>query len=322
MGITDFHHNFNLFFDGLEMHRQTDNQTERMKLHSQMGEGSVHRLVPRSDLGMIIAEFKLHHSHRVNLHTESPMVELSYCIQGSREVHISGVPYVITPGSYSLQFANPAEASMHFSGDQTFQMLSIGIPISTFHHFMEEAGGARSVDFNRIIGDTPYRMFHETIDPAAVVLLKQMIQSASGQGIRNLEIECRILELMSLAFRSLLLDDRPAPTKLSRTDMAKIEQAREVILERMTEPPSLMELSRSVGLNDYKLKIGFKEMYGRTVFGYLREQRLEKAYRLLQNGSTSVIEVSYTVGYSNPSYFAEAFREKYGVNPGEFVRRS
>lgn len=52
----------------------------------------------------------------------------------------------------------------------------------------------------------------------------------------------------------------------------------------MAEPPSLLELSRLIGLNDYKLKTGFKEMYGTTVFGYLREQRLEKAYRLLMEG--------------------------------------
>jgi AraC-like DNA-binding protein len=166
-------------------------------------------------------------------------------------------------------------------------------------------------------------MFQEKIAPAASVLLKQMMQSAKGPGIRNLEMECRILELMSLAFRSHLLEGKSSSSaKLSRTDMARIEKAREIILERMIEPPSILELSRMIGLNDYKLKIGFKEMYGQTVFGYLRDQRLEKAYRLLQDGSTSVIEVSSSVGYSNPSHFAEAFRGKYGVNPGEMIRHS
>ncbi|ULL16637.1 AraC family transcriptional regulator [Paenibacillus sp. H1-7] len=321
MGTTDFHQNFNLLFDGLQMHRHTDNRTEQMKLHSRIGVGSVHRFVPRSDVGLAIAEFKLHHDSKVNFHTEVPMVELSYCLEGTREIQVAGVQYEVAPGSYTLQFANPAEASMYFNKDQSVNMLSIGISVSTFHHFVEETGGARSVEFDRIIGEKPYRMFQETIDPATFVLLKHMMQSARGQGIRNLEIECKILELMSLAFGSFLMDDKPASTKLSRTDMAKIEQARAIILEQMTDPPSLMDLSRLIGLNDYKLKIGFKEMYGRTVFGYLKDQRLEKAYRLLQNGSTSVIEVSYAVGYSNPSYFAEVFREKYGFNPGQFVRR-
>jgi AraC-like DNA-binding protein len=102
----------------------------------------------------------------------------------------------------------------------------------------------------------------------------------------------------------------------------KIQQARDIMLERMMNPPSLVELSRTIGLNDNKLKIGFKELYGTTVFGYLREKRLEKAFLLLQQGDLNVNETSLTVGYSNPSYFTEAFRNKYGVNPGNLRRRS
>ncbi|QYR19315.1 AraC family transcriptional regulator [Paenibacillus sp. sptzw28] len=322
MTVPDFHHNFNHFFDRLQTNRKTDDRTEQMELNPHMGVGCFHRVVPRADIGMVIADFSLRDNRILKLNTKAAMVELSYCLQGAREIQISGQQYLVAPGSYTLQFINPAEASMHFCRDKSFQMLSVAIPVSTFHHFVEEAGGSRSVDFNRIIGKKPYRMFQETIEPAATVLLKQMLQTAKGPGFRNLEMECRVLELMSLAFRSHLLEGKPSSTKLSRTDTARIKKAREIILERMIEPPSILELSRMIGLNDYKLKIGFKEMYGTTVFGYLKDQRLYKAYRLLRDGGTSVIEVSYSVGYSNPSHFAEAFRGKYGVNPGELIRRS
>ncbi|SHE13431.1 Adenosine deaminase [Chlamydia abortus] len=57
------------------------------------------------------------------------------------------------------------------------------------------------------------------------------------------------------------------------------------MLERMANPPSLLELSRMIGINDNKLKIGFKELYGTTVFGYLREKRLEKALNLIRSYS-------------------------------------
>ncbi|MED1919102.1 AraC family transcriptional regulator, partial [Bacillus thuringiensis] len=41
-----------------------------------------------------------------------------------------------------------------------------------------------------------------------------------------------------------------------------------------------------------------------------------------QQGEMNVTETSSAIGYTNTSYFAEAFREKYGVNPNVFVRRS
>lgn len=60
----------------------------------------------------------------------------------------------------------------------------------------------------------------------------------------------------------------------------------------MKRGSTLIELSRLIGLNDYKLKKGFKEMFGTTVFGYLREKRLEKAFHLLQEGTMNVTECS------------------------------
>ncbi|WP_349655183.1 helix-turn-helix transcriptional regulator [Paenibacillus konkukensis] len=131
------------------------------------------------------------------------------------------------------------------------------------------------------------------------------------------------MELLSSAFGRFLFDgkEEAQAAGLTKTDMAKIRQARDILLRRMTEPPKLLELARMIGMNDFKLKAGFKEMFGTTLFGYLREKRLEKAYYLLQQESMSVTEACCEVGYSNPSYFAEAFREKYGINPGAFVRR-
>ncbi|CAG7610643.1 HTH-type transcriptional activator RhaR [Paenibacillus solanacearum] len=108
--------------------------------------------------------------------------------------------------------------------------------------------------------------------------------------------------------------------KLSAGDMVKIRQAKDLMTNMMEDPPTLLQLSRMIGLNDFKLKQGFKEMFGTTVFAFLREIRLEKAYRLLQQGDMNVTETSLAVGYSNPSHFSEAFRSKYGINPGVFVR--
>ncbi|MEK3724428.1 helix-turn-helix transcriptional regulator [Paenibacillus sp. FSL H8-0034] len=319
---SDFHQNFNLFFDGFELQRNNVNHTEQMTFHSQMGEGVIRRFIPRTDIEVVISDYTLHRNHALKLFTETAMVELNYCLQGAREVSVAGMRHEFVPGNCTLQFMNHADVRFEFDGNQPFLMLGIGIPVSTFHHFMEEAGGERSVDFFQLLGNRSYRIFQETIHPAATVVVKRMMQAAIAQHTRNFELECSVLELLSLAFRSFLIDCNPDSPKLSKSDMHKIQSARDIILDRMVDPPTLLELSRMIGLNDFKLKSGFKEMYGTTVFGYLREQRLEKAFLLLEQGKMNVSETSFAVGYSNSSYFSEVFREKYGVNPGVFVRSS
>ena len=89
------------------------------------------------------------------------------------------------------------------------------------------------------------------------------------------------------------------------------------ILENNLEAPlSLMELSRTVGINDFKLKKGFKEVFGNTVFGYLNELKMNRAQLLLLNNDLSVAEIARLTGYKNPTHFTAAFKKKFGVLPG------
>lgn len=139
--------------------------------------------------------------------------------------------------------------------------------------------------------------------------------------MNNIELEYTVLELLELALRTFL-EGKEERIGISQETQLRVGEARRIILEQMDNPPSLLQLSRMVGLNDYKLKVGFKEMYGNTIFGYLREKRMEQALKLLQAGKSNVIEVSCAVGYSNPSHFAEAFRKKFGVNPSALLREN
>jgi AraC-like DNA-binding protein len=76
-----------------------------------------------------------------------------------------------------------------------------------------------------------------------------------------------------------LLNDRDEKRSrvLSKSDANKIKRAEEILLQQMDSPPSLLELAKKVDLNDYKLKLGFKELFGTSAFAYLREKRMEQA---------------------------------------------
>ncbi|MDF2661623.1 MAG: Transcriptional regulator, AraC [Paenibacillus sp.] len=318
--MSDFHHNIRLFFDGFGLHGPSGHGSESKQLRSSIGEGTIRRFGPRPDLEVVCSELTCHGDFVMPVATSSPMVELLYCLQGTRVLHIERKPYEITPGMCALQLIGEVEAQFEFAGNQPYRVLGIGIPVSTFHRYLEDFSGGGRLDFANLLGRQSYRLFQESIDPAASVIAGRLTHSVQKSGVTNLETECRVLELLLSAFQSFF--DEPKRTSLSTDEIHKIKRVREIVLECMANPPSLVELSRMVGLNDNKLKIGFKELYGTTVFGYLREKRLETALRLLQQGDLNVNETSLAVGYSNPSYFSEAFREKFGVNPGSLNRRS
>ncbi|GAA3404331.1 AraC family transcriptional regulator [Paenibacillus hodogayensis] len=312
------HENFNQFFDNLGVSGSSSETNGFVRLRPQLGNGYMLRLVPRDDMSVAIANVTFSRRFGMPLETDVPMVELNYCLQGSRELQVGGSTYEYARGDCTLQFMKPGEARFWFKENEPWHMLGIGIPVSAFQRFLGKDGEAGSADFSRILGRSAFRLFREAISPAAGVIVERLLQASQTPGMRNIETECCVLELLSMAFRSFLAEDPPAHPNLSRSDVDKIRQARDMMMERMTDPPSLIGLSRLIGLNDYKLKVGFKAVYGTTVFGYLRDKRLEKAFLLLQQGQMNVNEIACAVGYANASYFAEAFRDKYGFNPGQF----
>lgn len=137
-----------------------------------------------------------------------------------------------------------------------------------------------------------------------------------------LAIEQSILALVSWAFAK---NENPAQVTAQKTALhpqaaLKVRQAAEIIRQRFDNPPTIAELSAVVGLNETDLKRCFKCLYGKGIASYSRERRLETARDLLAYSSLGVATIAIDVGFTNPSQFARAFRQQYGVNPSDYRR--
>jgi AraC-like DNA-binding protein len=62
-------------------------------------------------------------------------------------------------------------------------------------------------------------------------------------------------------------------------------------------------------------------MTGLSPVEFIRNIRLKHACRMLENQSTSVAEVAYKVGFSDPNYFALCFKTEFGTTPSDYRKR-
>ena len=106
---------------------------------------------------------------------------------------------------------------------------------------------------------------------------------------------------------------------LRSADIERIHEAKDILISNMQNPPSLFDLARQVGLNDYKLKIGFRQVFGTTVFGYLRECRMERARLLFEERKLNVAEVAFAIGYTHLGHFADSFKKQFGIKPSSYL---
>jgi AraC-like DNA-binding protein len=134
--------------------------------------------------------------------------------------------------------------------------------------------------------------------------------------------EAKTLEL--LAHQTDLLVDAPVPRReLSTRELIRVREARERLVANLQEPPSLTDLAASVGLTPKRLNLGFRQLFGMTVFHYLMEERLVMARRLLDEGLDMPLkQLAWSVGYNQVSNFITAFRRRFGVSPGIYRRHA
>ncbi|MBW4627429.1 MAG: helix-turn-helix domain-containing protein [Brasilonema octagenarum HA4186-MV1] len=156
---------------------------------------------------------------------------------------------------------------------------------------------------------------------AAMRLPLEQILNCPFHGLtKQIYLEGKCLELVALKLEQLAQSNHESTksTLLKPDDIERIYQAKNILIQKLDNPPTLIQLARLVGLNDYKLKIGFHQVFGTTAFGYLYQQRMEKARLLVLEGKMSVKEIARATGYQNQSYFSVAFRKRFGVNPKSY----
>lgn len=150
------------------------------------------------------------------------------------------------------------------------------------------------------------------------------ILSCPFQGkTKFLFLESKVLELIShMRFHQTRGTGHPSRSvriHLLSDDREKVWQAKAILDENLEDPPSIPELARRSGINEFKLKAGFRQVFGTTPYRYLADQRLEAARQLLHECRMNVTEAAFAVGYSNLSHFAKIFHAKYGINPSEYL---
>lgn len=213
------------------------------------------------------------------------------------------------PSSFTLSSHGFRTVSLRFDPDVIQELLQQygqqrGRIMDMAHHARDEVAVARL----------------PSIDPAAARLVEAMFVTRYTGTARTLFLESCALGLLAAQIDATTLEQRPTASATERSLTRKLEAARAHLDEHFARPPTIRSLARIVGTNEFALKRGFKEAFGSTIFGYVRQRRMEHAVAELHDGR-SVETTARSAGYDCPRSFADAFRRHFGVLPSAVSRR-
>ncbi|MGY8939011.1 MAG: helix-turn-helix domain-containing protein [Flavobacteriales bacterium] len=251
---------------------------------------------------------------------DSTFIQMHFCLRGNSK-------FLFNTGDYSFDVLdnrsillyNPQRTlPINLEIQPKTTLVSLLISIEKFHSLFSKESGY--IPF--LSDENSNRKFYDDteIKPTVSIVLHQIINSNINSSIRELYVKGKIYELLSLHFqKEENTDSEYCPFLVDEQNVLKIRKAKDIIISRMSEPPSLQELANEIGLNLKKLKEGFKQIYGDTVYSFLFDYKMEQARKLLESNLYNVNEVGLQVGYSTASHFIAAFKKKFGTTPKKYV---
>lgn len=249
--------------------------------------------------------------------TTSPLFELSYSRKNILRGEVNRIPIEVQPGHTSLGFLGEVTGHSEYENGEEVCLYSIWVSPRAFERFCEDVCCTKDIEFSSF-QEGPYsqRVFKSDAHEESVKRRLEVCFTENTDRLNRLLVESCLLELLSINIERLICPAK-AQTRLSKTDIEQLAYARKILLNRLDSPPSLLELSHIIHMNDCKLKRSFKQYYGKTVYEFVREQRLEKAFSILEQGNCNVSEAACAVGYTNVSHFSESFKKRFGVTASD-----
>ena len=254
---------------------------------------------------------------------DASYIQFHFCISGS-------ITFNYNKGAYNLRldegkFLTLYNPEKHLTIDASVaknsKVISVLIPIVEFHKLFSSSSSDIPFFENKSLNQKHYS--ENLISNSILIVLNQIIKNDMDNSTRSLLYKAKIYELFSLIFKKTKeIDLDQCPFLKNDENLKKIAKAKDVILKDIKNPPSLIELSKTIDLSLKNLKKGFKEIYGKPVYKYLFDFKMERAKQLLSNGNLNVNEVSYDLGYSSSSHFIAAFKKKFGITPRTYINNN
>ena len=292
-------------------------------------DGWMRRLQLRSGIDMVMQNFYFRDALSLEIQEKgnTSLLRMGFGITGQTQGRVAGHEREIQfrAGHFCIGYATDADiGTIEYTRGQQ-NLLATYIDLDRFNDLVGQQLEYLPKELWRVLDGQAIPLYLQTGRmTAAMELVAQQVMHCPYQGLtKRLYLEGKVLELLALSLQQTT-EGSPASTQkkpLQASDVERIHHAGEILLSNLETPPSLIELAHLVGLNDYKLKIGFRQVFGTTVFGYLYQYRMQRARALLVAGERSVSAVAELVGYTNLSAFSTAFKRKFGISPTAYKLR-
>ncbi|RFM25663.1 helix-turn-helix transcriptional regulator [Deminuibacter soli] len=255
--------------------------------------------------------------------SDTSHVSLHFQLAGASDAEISGFKgkMPLQAGEFNLMYCVDPVSSYWFPQQAHYGYVSVALQPDFFTGLLEDCGDAFAHLHNSMMRQSPFALFKNRalISTAQRQVLQQIQQPAVADSLKGAYLTAKVKELALLC-----LQEAGAPQAqdgVSTHDRDRLQALYSHLQQHYLQAHSLELLSKQFLLNEFKLKKGFKQLYGTTVFGFIQGLRMQHAALLLSSGGTTIAQTAAITGYASEAAFSRAFKQFHGYAPG-YVKKA
>jgi len=290
----------------------------RVNINPVYGKGYIETQKVEEGIDLVLTDVVLNKDICIHRHkSENKGITIKYLIHtptsflvvkdGDEKIKIVDGIYVSTSHSFDTNY---------IKAGYRFQVLSV---ILSFDWVQKHHNGD-SLILNRNTIEHPFFIF-EKIHPTMQQLAKNLFTASKSNSLyKDLLFNSSATELLAKTFS---LFDYRKNTLLkevvkNQQDINLLFEIREKLTTNLEDGcPTIQSLSQEFGISPTKLKTNFKIVFGKPIFQYFQEERMDLAKKWIESGGCSISEIGYKVGYTNLSKFSSAYKKHFGFTPKE-----
>lgn len=243
-------------------------------------------------------------------------VQFYFCLKGNVTFHFSNNYNKVLEKNQSFLIYNPEKSlPLQLSVSSKSQLHLMMVSVTELHHFFH------SKVEDSFLYDTKKVVYEEhSVSNDMKNIFFQLSHIKLNKAFEDLYFQTKISELILLYFSARQMEESTCPY-LSNEELAnKISKGKEILLQDLSKNYKISDLAKEINISEYKLKEGFKKIYGNTITQFVLEKKLELGKDELEKNQKKVKEIARELGYENPSHFIDAFKKKYGITPKQYEK--
>ncbi|CAD6877205.1 hypothetical protein [Methylomonas albis] len=249
---------------------------------------------------------------------QEPRLVVTLGMQGqSRFVDMQGREILFKEGFTSISLFNASIGERQYQANNAMSQVRFSMSKAWLNRYLGENATERLINKNGM-----NLLAYKPISNAGLIATRQLLNYDVDSPVKHIFMHAQAMSILAAEMSHLWQDSQKSRLAFTQQDTAMAQAARTILLNEFKAPPSVAELAKRVGTNQFKLKQLFHHSFNTTPYGLLLEIRMKTAYRLLESGRCHIDVAANSVGYNHASNFSTAFRKYFGISPGNITKKN